>query len=656
VDGYPLGIELAAAWVEKMELDEIASLVERDLSSLVTTMRDVPRRHRSMRAVFEGSWEMLGEHGRSVLVALSIFSESFDRAGGMAVAKTDEAGLRSLEDKSLLYRDTDGRFSCHELIQQFAMERLEEYGPEFKAGVWRRYVRHYLWLVREKAGLLGAVDSHSVLGEVQIELANIQKAWRLAVSNADFDSIDRVIDDLAQLCRLMGLFRQGEAMFGEAVSQLRRQIEGKPSASAETHRRLGRLLINLAAFLNSQAKHKQAWMVAGTALGHFEEVDDPPNRAVANLQLGESLRARGELESAQEHAQRALGIARAHGLRQIEADGLLGLSDILLHRSGYAEAEMQAAQALAIYREIGHRRGEAMALNRLGDHAIRRGDCSQAWDCYERSRQVSRQIGDLVSEREGMLHLGIVLAGRGIYEDALVSFEQALPGFRESGWRLGECRALRQMGLVYLQLGHLDAARNCLEPALRISRGIKNREDEAALLSDFGWLAQREEQHDTARMYAEKAIEVCREIDHPGCERDALTFLGHALMALRQPKEAQWAFGEAMALQATVNPQLAPVEAMAGLAHALFADGRVDEAMGWVGKVLTHLERRPDMPETREPLWIYWAIYRVLKTCEDPRAERVLVDARILLNDRASRIADEQLRLSYLESRPYYLE
>ena len=59
VEGMPLGIELAAAWTPVLPPAEIADEIERGLDFLSTTARDVPERHRSMRAVFDQSWRLL---------------------------------------------------------------------------------------------------------------------------------------------------------------------------------------------------------------------------------------------------------------------------------------------------------------------------------------------------------------------------------------------------------------------------------------------------------------------------------------------------------------------------------------------------------------------------------------------------------------------
>jgi len=78
----PLGIELAAAWVRTLSCDEIAHEIERSLDFLATSMRDLPERHRSMRAVFDYSWRLLSAEEQEVLARLSTFRGGMRREGG----------------------------------------------------------------------------------------------------------------------------------------------------------------------------------------------------------------------------------------------------------------------------------------------------------------------------------------------------------------------------------------------------------------------------------------------------------------------------------------------------------------------------------------------------------------------------------------------
>ena len=86
LEGMPLGIELAANWMRTLPLDEVSAELERGLSILATSLRDVPERHRSMAAVFDQSWAMLGPDECSVLRQMSVFRGGCTREAAEAVS------------------------------------------------------------------------------------------------------------------------------------------------------------------------------------------------------------------------------------------------------------------------------------------------------------------------------------------------------------------------------------------------------------------------------------------------------------------------------------------------------------------------------------------------------------------------------------------
>jgi transcriptional regulator with XRE-family HTH domain len=96
VDGMPLGIELAAARVRTLSCEEIASEIERGLDFLSVSARDLPARHRSLRAVFDHSWQLLADDERSILLRLSVFRGGFTRDAAQQVAGANLQMLSSI--------------------------------------------------------------------------------------------------------------------------------------------------------------------------------------------------------------------------------------------------------------------------------------------------------------------------------------------------------------------------------------------------------------------------------------------------------------------------------------------------------------------------------------------------------------------------------
>ena len=148
VDGMPLGIELAATWVSALSCAEIADEIERNIDFLATSMRDVPERHRSLRAAIDQSWRLLTDEHRSAFSRLSVFRGASIGAA-VAVTGADLRLLSELVAKSLLRRPDFGRFELHELLRQYAAEQLRLSRAE-EADARERHTRHYTAMLLER--------------------------------------------------------------------------------------------------------------------------------------------------------------------------------------------------------------------------------------------------------------------------------------------------------------------------------------------------------------------------------------------------------------------------------------------------------------------------------------------------------------------------
>lgn len=146
VSGSPLGIELAAAWVRVQDCATIAREIERDLDFLTSPLRDVPERHRSLRAVFEYSWRLLGPAEQEALRRLAVFRGGFEPEAAREVAGVGAPLLAGLLDRSMLGRTGHTRYELHELLRHFAEEKLAAL-PEEHEALHTRHVAYYQQVV-----------------------------------------------------------------------------------------------------------------------------------------------------------------------------------------------------------------------------------------------------------------------------------------------------------------------------------------------------------------------------------------------------------------------------------------------------------------------------------------------------------------------------
>jgi tetratricopeptide (TPR) repeat protein len=384
---------------------------------------------------------------------------------------------------------------------------------------------------------------------------------------------------------------------------------------------------------------------------------DAQGEATGYLMWGNALSRQGVYEAARSQLEHALTGARAADLARLEAECLLTLGIVSQRQDDYAGAKVYDEQALGISRGIGDRRGEAQALNNLGIASRSQGDYAGAKVYWEQALRVFQEIGDRRGEDTTLNNLGIVCEIEGDYSGAITYSEQSLRICREIGDRRGEARALNNLGVTSDSQGDYVAAKVHHERALRISREIGSRLQEGITLASLSLLSHHLGDDRAAQEYGQQALLIMRELGNPDFEGYTLTDLGHALAGLGRLAESADAYRSALALRRELGQHNLAMEPLAGLARISLAQGDLSQAQAQVEEILSHLQMDAPLVGSgqgligaEEPFRVYLTCYRFLKASQDPRAEDVLRTAHRLLDERAARIGDEELRRSFLEN------
>jgi len=227
--GVPLAIELAARWVRSASPTAIADRLAGGLDLLQTTEQDVEQRHRSLRAVIDWSWQLLTDQERDALGRLSVLRGGFDLDAAAAIAGAGLPLLASLVDQSLVMVDEDSRYGMHELLRQYAAERLAA-DPAAEADARRRHAEHYAALLPPPAGAL-AGDGPGLDAEVE----NLRAATDWLIRHADPARLDAHLVRVCAFYRRKGWFREAQAVLGAALER----DAVPPLLRARWHRLLG---------------------------------------------------------------------------------------------------------------------------------------------------------------------------------------------------------------------------------------------------------------------------------------------------------------------------------------------------------------------------------------------------------------------------------
>ena len=394
VGGMPLGIELAAAWVRTLSCQEIAAEIECSLDILATSARDMPARHRSMRAALQHSWTLLSDTERRVCNRLSLFHEGFRKEAAVQVAIASLPLLSSLVDKSLLRVDTSGRYQLHELLRQYSAERLAEL-PADAAQSAERHCHYYAHFMNTQLARMTGSEFKAAMREITTELENVRAAWDWAVSQQQPEIIDLMLDSLWLFYDTDHRHQEGELVFEQAVRKLKelapdylwasvqaRQAAlcffARPHTSHAMQESLALLQESLALLRPSQADKDLAFTLY--RLWFATRKDDWDPRCA---RLEESLALYRKLNDLWGQGQ-ILDLLCRMGVEEGHLQG----SETLLR-----QAQAYGQQSLALYEQGNCVYGIAMACLDLGSAAYWLEAYPQAYNNYQRSLEIFRQIG-----------------------------------------------------------------------------------------------------------------------------------------------------------------------------------------------------------------------------------------------------------------------
>ena len=522
LEGMPLAIEMAAAWVRFLSVEELASEVERGLDRLTLARREEPALRRSLRAVFERSWQRLSEEERRAFVRLSVFRGSFRRVEAQRVTGASLTTLAALVDKSLLYRLPSGRYRLHELVRRYAAGQLARDG-EAEVVARERHCQTYAALVSAYRRERDAGRPMPILRLIGEEFDNIRAAWEWALERREEEALSAMLDGLADHFHLNSAFYEGERFFRRACAVLSEPGDRPPIGPLV----LWRLRLNRAAFALYLGRLTAARPTLERALAIFAQEGAVDEVAHARFFLGEIARFGGDHEAAARLFAESLADYRRAGNRSAVGFCLNGLGVTALALGRLEEARAHLEESLRAFAAIGHEMGSAIAGINLAELLMRQGDFDAAEarlvESFTRCRRLGHRWGMAVSlMRRGDL---AVQAGRG--PRACEHYREALRLLLEIGRRRKAVACLIERGRLCAELGRDAEADADLRQAQELAVALEDGSLQAeAALARASLLAARGE----AERALQLALLVVRAAPAPAVKAEAET-LSEALSA-----------------------------------------------------------------------------------------------------------------------------
>jgi predicted ATPase len=182
MEGMPLGIELSAAWVGLLSIEEIAKEIEHNLDFLSVSMRDLPERHRSLRATLDHSWKLLIAEEKLMLSRLSVFRGGFHRGAAEEICGANLTVLSSLKNKTLLYRNDENFYALHEVVRQYAGLKLAE-DPAESERIKDRHAMYFVQYLADSEKALQGPGQVETFDEMAIIIDDLSWGWLHKISH-----------------------------------------------------------------------------------------------------------------------------------------------------------------------------------------------------------------------------------------------------------------------------------------------------------------------------------------------------------------------------------------------------------------------------------------------------------------------------------------
>lgn len=512
VAGMPLAIELAAASVRTLSIAEINERIGANLDSLATTLQDVPSRHRSLRAVFAHSWQLLSDVEQVLVSRLAVFRGSWTPADAQAICKIitqqsvavaapDDVQqavylfsplvLAALVDKSLVRRHhdpmtmpteqperdtpTESRYLLLTPVREYAWEKLLARGEA--STLQRAHATHYLALA-EAAATGGSPAGDASIDHLELAYDNLRAVLHWACAGGDWPIGLQLAGALRRFWRRRGYISEGRVW----LEKLLGLAETTPSTLAHPAAQAAYLrALQGAAWLASD-QHDYLRATQLFAQSHELSRALGATASAIHLLVNAAIEARavGQYQRAAALLADALAQQRALGDQGSLSRAGIGLTLFLLGLVRREQGDFPAATALfaecqALHHLIGDREGVALGLLGLSDIARDQGVYDQVQTYGEEGLAILRKLGVQWAIGFALNNLALGAYQAGDLAQAAAYINESIALFRSQKAEASLAEVLITMGQITGAQGNSAAAYAALTEALQIAQAIGPR-------------------------------------------------------------------------------------------------------------------------------------------------------------------------------------
>ena len=475
VAGMPLAIELAAAWVDTLSLEDIAAEIQESLDFLETEMRDMPERHRSIRASINYSWQKLAEKERDVFAACSVFRGGFTQKAGRAITGASLRTFSRLVNKSFLQFDkSNKRYQVHELMRQFGAEQLTSQTPDvFKTSDVSvkdkdQHSNYYLQALADRTEDLKGPRAKEAYQEITADIRNAYRAWHWGVQRHHFEQLDRALFSL-WLHTNIHSSREFKAALKSAIATLENS-----ELTTTQQLFLARLRIKLS-YLEDSTEIRQEVLAKGqTLLDDLAESELDLRAFTADLlQSSASLAGRGgHYDDAQHFLKDSLTLYQKLKDKWQQANVLYRLGFTSSVQGQQKVAEYYFQQSLALRKSIGDERGVTVTLDALTKISINEGNYKHYREMMMQRSDIVREFGDRRLETRLITTIGRTFLYEARPEEAVKHLLEALAIAEDVGDKLDIAESFGNLAETLMWQGNMKEAEPYIHNGLRLAKTL----------------------------------------------------------------------------------------------------------------------------------------------------------------------------------------
>jgi tetratricopeptide (TPR) repeat protein len=444
------------------------------------------------------------------LSQLSVFRGGCTRQAAQEVTGASLKVLAALANKSLLpYSKENGRYRIHELLRQYAAEKLAR-DPAREATTRDRHSAHYCALLQEQEAHLKGLQQQAALAAIQADIDNAMAAWHWAAEQGHVARLAQAIEGLGIFFEWRGRYQEGESTYRAAAEKMAAIKAQSPSAPADGLRLWARLLTWQSVYSGALGQSEPAREQLQRSLALLDTAELAGNdtrweKAFARLQMGYNM-VDSNPEAASRLAGQSLALYRALEDRWGSAQALVLLGESAWHLGDHEQSTQLNQESLALRQALGDQRGIADSLAALGRDSWPQGGSEEGERVLRESIAIRRQIGEQAGLAEGLTILGCSLSLLGKVAEAVSVLEEGMAIYKNLGNAEGLAASNSLLGMVETGLGRYKRSHAHLKTGLTIAREIGNEKRIGEALKDLAELALVEEAYQEALQLAQEVL------------------------------------------------------------------------------------------------------------------------------------------------------